>query len=91
MVVESEDPTKGLQAWESRRKKWTKPNQKYIDNLDKTAAIAKKYNEFMKQESQQKAIYKQLVHQHQIFKTPISLKYIVSFLLSLYFMIFLFI
>lgn len=83
MAVESEDPTKGLQAWESRRKEWTKPNQKYIDDQDKAAAIAKKYDEFMNQESQQKAIYKQLVHQRQIFKTPISLKYIVSFLLFL--------
>ncbi|KAI8637524.1 hypothetical protein BD408DRAFT_424410 [Parasitella parasitica] len=82
MSVKSEDPTKGLQAWELQRKEWTKPNQNYIDSQEKAAAIAEKYDAILKQEAQQKAIYKQLVNQRQIFKTPISLRYIIPILVS---------
>lgn len=71
--------TRGLQAWEATRKAWTEPNQQYLDKQKNAAAVAEKYNDAFKQEVQQKAIYKQLVHQHRILKTPISLKYVVSF------------
>ncbi|KAL9546122.1 hypothetical protein PS6_007836 [Mucor atramentarius] len=74
--------TKGLQAWEARRKAWTEPNQHYLDKQNSAPAIAEKYDIAFKQEVQQKAIYKQLVHQHKILKTPISLKYIIPILVT---------
>ncbi|KAK4515861.1 uncharacterized protein ATC70_010819 [Mucor velutinosus] len=74
--------TRGLQAWEARRRAWTEPNQQYLDKQKNAATVAGKCNVAFEQEVHQKAIYKQLVHQHRILKTPISLKYIIPILVT---------
>ncbi|KAL9550181.1 hypothetical protein MBANPS3_004848 [Mucor bainieri] len=82
MAVEDSNDTLGLKAWEARRRAWTEPNQQYLDKQTNAAIVAEKHNAAFKQEVQQRAIYKQLVHQHRILRTPISLKYIIPILVT---------
>lgn len=72
------DHNKGVEAWEARRKQWTTPNQHYYDTVSQLTANNEKYDFLIKQEAQRMAIYKQLVHNRQGLRTPVSLKYIVK-------------
>ncbi|KAI7906522.1 uncharacterized protein BX663DRAFT_427472 [Cokeromyces recurvatus] len=82
MSTELEDPSKGIKAWEARRKEWTTPNQHYLNQMEKYDIENKKYELIIQNEAQRIAIYKQLVHKRQVFRNPIPVKYIIPVLVT---------
>ncbi|KAI8080168.1 uncharacterized protein B0P05DRAFT_586801 [Gilbertella persicaria] len=81
MSTESTDTvTKGLVAWEARRKAWTTADLEYTNNLNTTTSD--KLQDLIQHEVQRKTIYQQLVYQRQVFRTPIPLKYIIPILIT---------
>ncbi|KAI9480949.1 MAG: hypothetical protein EXX96DRAFT_538179 [Benjaminiella poitrasii] len=82
MSSDSEDPSKGVKAWEARRKEWTTPNQYYLDHTEQITIESKKYEPIIRNEAQRIAIYKQLVYKRQVFRNPIPVKYIIPILVT---------
>ncbi|KAI8984412.1 hypothetical protein BDF20DRAFT_911513 [Mycotypha africana] len=89
------DSSKGLKAWEERRKAWLTPNQTYleainnnnnnhIDNREKNddSMQLSPFEQFLSNEAQRLHIYKQLVTQRYALRTPLPLKYIIPVLVT---------
>ncbi|KAI8386992.1 hypothetical protein BD560DRAFT_430920 [Blakeslea trispora] len=76
------DQTKGLVAWEARRKQWTTPSSEYAEKQTDLAEVSSKLQELVQHEEQRKTIYKQLVYQRQAFRHPIPLKHVIPILIT---------
>ncbi|KAI8365452.1 hypothetical protein EDC96DRAFT_463100 [Choanephora cucurbitarum] len=73
------DQSKGLVAWEARRKQWTTPTPDVQTN---SAEMSNRLEELVQHEDQRKTIYKQLVYQRQAFRHPIPLKLVIPILIT---------